>query len=405
MACLAVVLISSACQTTTEPNLTIDPALWRADLEFLKVNLPKRHVSAFHAVSKEEFDAAIDRLETQASIQNADTRLVGLMRAVNLIGDGHTSVRLPFDRAYFPIEIQEFGREFRVARTAPGFEQALGARLLKINEMAVGEAMDRALELTPADENVSLRRAIAVNYLGVGIILHGLNVIPDRAAAPFTLRSNDGQAFTLDLPSSPTRNKAEWVRPGAHVFLSDQHQDESFWCVSITSARAIYCDFRSYQGLRGHSTAMLKLISQAGPEKLVIDMRDNGGGDNTVGERNLITPIKRLASINRKGHLFVLIGPQTFSAAMNNAAQFRSQTAATLVGETIGEKPNSYQEPREMTLPNSKLVIRYSTRWYAFVPNGPNVVEPDVHVARSWTEYAAGQDSALNYALAFQPDP
>jgi C-terminal processing protease CtpA/Prc len=208
----------------------------------------------------------------------------------------------------------------------------------------------------------------------------------------------------MDFPSSPTRNKAEWSRTHGHVFLPDQHPGEPFWCVNIASARSIYCDFRSYTGLSKHSTAMLNLIAQAAPEKLVIDMRDNGGGDYTVGERNLIRPIKRLESINRRGHLFVLIGSQTFSAAMNNAAQFRAQTAATLVGETIGEKPNSYQEPREMRLPNSKLVVRYSTRWYAFVESGPNTIEPDVPVPQSWADYADGQDSALNYVLALPPE-
>ncbi len=399
-------LVFSACQTMTpEPNVTVDPAQWRADLEFLKVNLPKRHIDAFHAVSREVFDAAIDRLETQSANQNADERLVGLFRILNLIGDGHTGLRFPLDRAYFPIEIQEFAGEFRVTRAAPGFEQTLGTQILKINQMAVSEVMDRALELTPADENASLRRALAVNYLGVGLILHGLDVIPDRAAAPFTFRGDDGHVFTMDLPSSPTRNKAGWARPHAHAFLSDQHQDEPFWCMSIAIARAVYCDFRSYKGLRERSAAMLELISQDAPDKLVIDMRDNGGGDYTVGERNLIEPIQRLASINSNGHLFVLIGSQTFSAAMNNAAQFRSKTAATLVGETIGEKPNSYQEPREMRLPKSNLVIRYSTRWYAFVKNGPNAIEPDVPVAQSWTDYANGQDSALNYVLASSPHP
>jgi hypothetical protein len=374
-------------------------------LEFLKINLPKRHIEAFHAVSKEVFDAGIDRLETQSSNQSADARLVGLFGVLNLIGDGHTGLRFPPDRAYFPIEIQEFGGEFRVTRAAPGFEKTLGTQILKINETSVREVMDRALELTPADENDSLRRALAVNYLGVGLILHGLDIIADRAAAQFTFRGDDAHVFTMDLPSSPTRNKAGWGRPHAHVFLSDQHQDEPFWCVSITGARTVYCDFRSYRGLREHSAAMLELISQDAPDKLVIDMRDNGGGDYTVGERSLIAPIQRLASINRNGHLFVLIGPQTFSAAMNNAAQFRSKTAAILVGETIGEKPNSYQEPREMRLPKSNLVIRYSTRWYSFVKNGPNAIEPDVPVAQSWADYANGQDSTLNYALAFSPDP
>ncbi len=403
IAFLAVALVASACQTTgPKPDISIDPAQWRADLEFLKANLPKRHINAFHAVSQQAFDAAIDDLETQAD-QNADARLVGLLRVLNLIGDGHTGLRLPPDRACLPIEIQEFGGEFRVTRAAAGFEQALGAQVLKINEIAVGKAMDRALELTPGDENVSLRRALAVNYLTSGLILHGLNIIPDRAVAPFTFRSDDGHVFTINLPSNPTRDKPHWARPNSHVFLFDQHPDEPFWCVSIAGAHTVYCDFRSYKGLRGRSAAMLELISQTEPEKLVIDMRDNGGGDNTVGKRNLIVPIKDLAAINRKGRLFILIGPETFSAAMNNAAQFRSQTAATLVGETIGEKPNSFQEPREMRLPNSKLVIRYSTRWYAFVKDGPNAVEPEVPITRSWADYTDGQDSALNYALSVLP--
>ena len=41
----------------------------------------------------------------------------------------------------------------------------------------------------------------------------------------------------------------------------------------------------------------------------------------------------QLPDINRRGHLFVLISAYTFSAGMPNAAQFRSLTAATLVGQ------------------------------------------------------------------------
>jgi hypothetical protein len=37
-------------------------------------------------------------------------------------------------------------------------------------------------------------------------------------------------------------------------------------------------------------------------------------------------------------------------------------TEATLVGQTIGKRPSSYQEPRQFILPNSHLVVRYSTR-------------------------------------------
>jgi hypothetical protein len=45
---------------------------------------------------------------------------------------------------------------------------------------------------------------------------------------------------------------------------------------------------------------------------------------------------------------------------MANAAHFRKRTKAILIGQPIGEKPNTYQEAREMVLPNSGWVARYT---------------------------------------------
>jgi hypothetical protein len=106
--------------------------------------------------------------------------------------------------------------------------------------------------------------------------------------------------------------------------------------------------------------------------------------------------------MNQKGHLFVLIGPATFSAAMANAAHFRARTAAMLVGQPIGEKPNSYQEPRQVTLPNSRLTLRYSTRYYRFVDQGENLIRPDQEIIPSWTDYQAGRDPVLEWVLKYE---
>src|SRR5262249_7879165 len=104
--------------------------------------------------------------------------------------------------------------------------------------------------------------------------------------------------------------------------------------------------------------------------------------------------------LNRKGHLFVLVGPLTFSAAMNNAAQFQDETEAILVGQTIGEKPNSYQEPRQFRLPNSHLVMRVSTLYYAFRKTGPKATKPDKEIIRTWDDLKAGRGPALDWAMA-----
>jgi hypothetical protein len=117
----------------------------------------------------------------------------------------------------------------------------------------------------------------------------------------------------------------------------------------------------------------------------------------------MVHPHRDLTEINRKGHLFVLIGPFTFSAAMSNAAHFRRQTAAILVGKPIGEKPNSYQEVKEATLPNSHLTLRYSTKFYKFVDTAENVIRPDQEIDTSWPDFKAGRDPVLDWVVKYKP--
>ena len=115
----------------------------------------------------------------------------------------------------------------------------------------------------------------------------------------------------------------------------------------------------------------------------------------------MVLPIRDLPDINRRGHLFVLVGPDTFSAAMSNSAHFRYQTNAILVGQQIGEKPNSYQEAREMKLPNSQWTVRYSVRFYKFVETGDNVIRPDQEIIPTWNDYKSGRDPVLEWVLAY----
>jgi hypothetical protein len=71
-------------------------------------------------------------------------------------------------------------------------------------------------------------------------------------------------------------------------------------------------------------------------DRLVIDMRHNGGGDYTQGREHLVYEAQRRQSVNRAGRLFVVTGRATFSAAMTNATDFRRETEALLVGEPPG---------------------------------------------------------------------
>lgn len=136
-----------------------------------------------------------------------------------------------------------------------------------------------------------------------------------------------------------------------------------------------------------------------GAERLVIDMRLNGGGDSRV----LQPFVNRLwrHRLNAPGRLFVAIGRQTFSSGMMNAAQLDRSTHATLVGEPTGGRPNHFGEVRSFRLPNSGATVYHSTRRFEMLPgrDAPSL-EPEVRVPVTWADYAAGRDPVLDVILA-----
>lgn len=384
-------------------NLNISSEQWRDDLRYLARELPKRHANAFHFTPRDSFEKAVAELDSQLAHANSDQAWVGLQRLVSLVGDAHTFLRTPNNDAGFQMDIARFGADYRVVDIDPAWKNVIGARVIKIGDVPVARAAELAHDLYSRDENPPSAESFVASVLTTGAALHGLGITPDRNVARYTLQDDSGHEFTIDVRSTPP--SGELVRPFQQLPLYMRAAPGQFSCTYLGEASTLYCNVRAILGLKAPSRTMLATIQQKQPQKLVIDLRRNRGGDNTLGEKYLIRPIQKLASINRKGHLFVLISADTFSAAMNNASQFRTQTAALLVGEEIGEKPNSYQEPRTMTLPNSHLIVRYSTEYYQFATSAENAIRPDQEIIPTWTDYQAGRDPVLEWVLRYPTTP
>jgi hypothetical protein len=374
------------------------------DLAFLARELPKRHANAFHFISRERFAAEVTELDGKLDHLNSDEIYVGMNRIANLIGDGHTYVEFPKDDANFPIDIQRFGDEYRVTAAASGNENALGARVIKIENTPVARARELLFSLSPSDETKVLRDSRVTRFLSMGILLHGVGIIRDRNTARYTLADDSDKEFSLDVHAlRPGEGSTlNWTYAFKERPLFRQRPEESFWYTYLPDSHTGYCSFRGYEDLGKRSKGLFDLIQQQHPDKLVVDMRLNGGGDYNEGLNYIVHPLRDLSEINREGHLFVLIGPNTFSAAMSNSAHFRYQTKAILVGQQIGEKPNSYQEAREMKLPNSHWTVRYSVKFYKFVENGENLIRPDQEIIPSWDDYRSGRDPVLEWVLNYR---
>lgn len=99
-----------------------------------------------------------------------------------------------------------------------------------------------------------------------------------------------------------------------------------------------------------------------------------------------------------KGKVCFLIGPYTFSSANMLAATVKDFKLATLIGEPTGEPGNDYGELCDVKLPNTGYVAFTSTTMWVRPNNNKennNPIYPDYTVMRSST----GDDNVLQFAI------
>ena len=379
-------------------HLRLTNEQWLEDINFFANQLPQRHRNAFHRITKEQFDGQIAGLQQDMGRLNSDEVFFRLYAIAESIGDVHTRIDLPAYTAALPIVIRKYDSDFRVVSIKPGLENALGAKLLEINGASVSAVCDSLSKAVPSDQNPSLTPVFLAAYMRHGLFLHGAGITSEREAARYTLLTDEGKQLTVELQSDTSGKPQALAGISTVVSLAQEEPLDKFWIRYIPEKKTLYCNVRQIGNLRKPSKKMLELIQQYQPQKLIIDLRQNGGGDYYKGLRYLINPIRKLPTIDKKGHLYVLISPVTASAAMANATHFRSRTEATLVGQAIGEKPNGYAERRTVRLPNSRLLLSYSVKIYNFV-QGENIVKPDVEIIPTFNDVRAGIDPVIEWVF------
>lgn len=402
---LLVTLSACASQNATTQ---VSSNAWREDLRYLARELPSHHVNAFHAVSREAFAGEVARLDAAIPGMNGDQVLVGLMRIVALVGDGHTHLDLPPTFLRYPIELQWFGDELRVIAAQAPYHAAVGARVLAIGSMPLQEVMGQAMQLVPRGENDGRTRLTATMQLTSPEVLHGLGAIADRNNAPFTFQLENGERATMSLSPAGLGDFSTWrMATGEKPPLYLQRLNEPWWTELLPDAQTVYFSFTRYPPdaeFRERAAALAKLLDESHARRLVIDLRRNGGGDLDQFRRLLLPILKARAAINRKGGLFVITGPGTFSAATVNALDLRNEANAIIVGGPTGMRPTHYGEHGEFRLPNSGFRVSYSTQYHRFGAETDSAVVPDRTIEPTWTEFRAGRDPVMEWILSLKQD-
>jgi tetratricopeptide (TPR) repeat protein len=399
-------------QNAAPPMTTAE---WQADVRFLGEELPKRHRNAFHRIQRAEYETAVKELYDGIPKMSEDEIIVGLMKIVAMIKDGHTSIiPRPFFRSgLYPFKLYLFSDGIFVQKAAPEYAEMVGGKVIKIGHLTAEEAFRTVGRAASADNEMGVRDMTPV-MLSIPEILAGFKVVDDKQRLNLVIEK-DGKQKTFEIrPTGSVQNlnrfPADWIdaAPKDNAALYRKDPDNLYWFEYLKDRKMVYVQHNGIGNKPDEPVAdfyqrVLTFVEANPVETFVLDLRFNGGGNNGLNKAVVVQLIR--SKINQRGKFFVIIGRETFSAAQNLVNQIEKYTEATLVGEPTAAHPNHYGDNRPFTLPNSKLTVRASTLWWQDLdPRDERYwTAPEIAAETSFADYRKNIDPPLEAILNYRP--
>jgi tetratricopeptide (TPR) repeat protein len=379
---------------------------WRYDLKLLAREIKRLHYDPFRQFTQAQFDAHVNRLNEEIPKLSEAQIVVGLMKLARMAGDGHTSVfgALPTTKR-LPVQLFLFTEGIFVTAAAPEHAELLGAQIIKVGEHPVEKVMQALDPLISRDNDMGPKN-IAPGLMRNLLLLNGAGLIPDQEKCAFTIRDATGQTRTVTLPANAAIQPADnWVTvtqkltAPAPLYLKNRRL--AYWFEYLPESKTIFMQYNAVrnspeESFTGFCERLFKFINENAVEKLIVDLRWNGGG-NTFLARPLVHGLIGNAKINQRGKLFVITGRNTFSAAMNTSTMIERNTQAIFVGEPTGSSPNFIGETIAVELPYSKLRASVSDLyWQTSWPMDHRTwIAPLLYAPPSFELNKQGRDPAL----------
>jgi hypothetical protein len=395
---------------------------------------------SFSAAARAEAERRIAALRAARLPLDSGRFRVELMRIVALADNGHTALDGKKGALANCIAIRTtlFADGLYVLRAKAAAADLLGARVESIDGRATAEVLALLMQLHGGADG--WRRVHAALYVHSPQILYGVGIDPRPDQTTWTFRLADGTETARTLPAEdcerePNGLMARWLSPQAlqdepqtwrTVLSSDADLPASLLEFNSPFRRAwidhgctLFIQLKAIQDsddsrIRDFLDATADEMARHRPCNVILDMRFNSGGDYTKAAGFA----SRLPSfVMPGGRVYILTGPQTFSAAITTIA-FVKQAAgsrAIILGEAVGDRLAFYGEGNSGCLPHAALCVHYATAMHDYAhpcddwskcfwlnrlfPVQVRSLEPDETIKMTYSDYRALRDPVLERAV------
>lgn len=388
---------------------------WNADLDYLFENLSEKHYNFFSVRAKNDFLSGINAIKQQSGNLTDFQIALKTQQLIATFGDSHTTLdfrRLLDKNKILPLQLLWASDGLYILHTTPENEAILGCQLLAINGFPVATVIDSLSTLLTIDNRAMVKSRVP-QYIPSLQILEYFG-FADSGQVELSLKNGANQNLVYALKTSAmSRKNRVSFEPDAYAFsiinenafFTDcYYPDEKIYYMLYN--RCLSKELEEKYGNKEKAKKMpsfkefeqkaLKTLKTKKVDKIVFDMRHNSGGNSAQGTA-FIEKLAKFLNENPDVKMYVVIGKRTFSSAILNALDFKRLTNAVFVGEETAGKPNHFGEMRNFQLPNSKLQVNYSTKYFKNVDDEVSTIIPDVTIEMSFPDLKQGIDPVYEW--------
>lgn len=391
----------------------IGEARWREDLEFFEQRFPSVQVDSEKLYPPAQFHEDVADLKRDASSLADSEVILRLMRIVAKAGVSHNTIETDGKLDFHPYPLQFFWYSDgpAVTHATEKYKLALGARIVRIGSMSP-EELESAASPYLSHENLPLLHALSPDFIMNREVADHFGLAGADGVVEFTLERPGAKQFQLRVAPTSADSQDHMISATEAlqlpVPLYRKRPGAWYWYEYLADSRSLYIQYNRCRNdpkksFKVFTRELFKFVDDLhyadGIERVIVDLRFNSGGDSSIVEP-LLEGLKSRPRLSAKGHLYVLISRDTFSSGMMAAISFREDLYAILVGEASGSRPNEYGEVQTLVLPNSKIKIRYTTKYFQLLQDSdPLTLEPDIPIRRSIADFLSGHDQVLDTAF------
>jgi hypothetical protein len=393
------------------------PRVTAADIDFLIASIRSIHPNPYRRFAPSALDSAAAALRERLPSLTPQRAIVETQRILAMVGDGHTEwAVLPalLRGRWLPLIFRRFKEGWFVTTGDPTYSRLFGKPITGFAGMPMDHVVQRVIPYVSGDNDLDKLDDVG-DFLRNVFVLEALGIrvgVPDRVAV--TVLESDGSHTTLPVEATGDswvtarwRDADKLLNPGVPEALY-RRLDGNYACAWLPDDRVLYVLFSEVRDDGDMSIAAFfdrvsDFARRVVPEKFVLDIRDNSGG-NLELNGPVLRSLMANPRLDHPGRVFVIIGPDTYSAAMNLAVLLERYTHALFVGAPTGASPNHFGDTRVVELPDSRIRVEISELyWQNSDPRDARPwITPDLVADPSASALIAGRDPVLDAILQFE---